>query len=188
MSGNWADREVARIEALPNTEFIIELYNAMNGHTYSWRTIQKQLQELKIDYNVYQDWNDLLTLKRTWDCNPSLTRLRQHKDIVQGLSRDLSRRSWNPKHLRRLLINLRLILVRAGMAEEEAVALVSKNVDVKGAIEDLWIPVEKEERYFSNGRWDLELGIDEEKPLLGDDDAANEHRAIWGWRKWLSLI
>jgi hypothetical protein len=117
----WADRELARIKALPNADLIIEVHSAMNGHTYSWRSIQRRLQHLDTDNNIFLDWNDLRSLKQTWDSIPSLTRERQHKDISQRLSRDLSRRAWNLKHLRTLLIRLKLILIHAGLEEEEGI-------------------------------------------------------------------
>lgn len=117
----WACRELARIEALPNADLIVEVHNAMNGHTYSWRSIQATLRHLDIDDSLYLDWNDLCHLKHTWDSIPSLTRERQHEDIVQSLSRDLSRQRWNLKHLRKLLIGLKLILIRAGLEEEQGI-------------------------------------------------------------------
>ena len=119
----WARRELVRIEALPNADLIVEVHNAMNGHTYSWRSIQRTLHHLDIDYSLYLEWNDLCTLKHTWDGLPSLTRERQREDIVQGLSRDLSRRTWNLNHLRTLLISLKLILIRAGLEEEQGIWL-----------------------------------------------------------------
>jgi DNA polymerase elongation subunit (family B) len=123
MSTTWADRELVRIKALPNADVIIEVHKAMNGHTYSWRCIQRRLQRLDIDNNIYLDWIDLCKLKQTWDRIPSLTKERQHKDIVERLSRDLSYQSWNLKYLRMLLISLKLILIRAGIKEEEGIFL-----------------------------------------------------------------
>jgi hypothetical protein len=194
----WADRELVRIKALPNADLIIEVHNAMNGHTYSWRVIQRRLQRLDTDNNIYLDWIDLCKLKQTWDRIPSLTRERQHKDIVERLSRDLSRRAWNLKHLRTLLINLKLILIRAGLEEEEgiflnsftstytkdriAIQLVSQNLDEssKGGVEDLWMPYEKCERYFVNGKWDNEDAMDEETPLLAHKAGSQNLRRFWG--------
>jgi hypothetical protein len=117
----WADREIVRINALPNADLIMELHSAMNGHTYSWRSIQRCLQHLDTDNNVSLDWSDLCSLKQTWDRMPSLTRERQSKDIAERLSQDPSHRAWDLKYLRALLISLKLILIRAGLAEEEGI-------------------------------------------------------------------
>ncbi len=117
----WADREIVRINALPNADLIMELHSAMNGHTYSWRSIQRRLQHLDTDINVSLDWNDLCSLKQTWDRIPSLSRERQSKDIAERLSQDASHRAWNLKYLRALLISLKLILIRTGLAEEEGI-------------------------------------------------------------------
>jgi hypothetical protein len=121
----WAGQELVRIKALSNADLIMEVHNAMNGNTYSWRTIQSRLQHFDTESKIYLDWNDLCSLKQTWDSIPSLTRERQHKDVVDRLSRDLSRQAWNLKHLRTLLINLKLIVIRAGFEEEEGILLKS---------------------------------------------------------------
>lgn len=121
---SWAAQELMRIEALPNADLIIEVHHAMNGQTYSWRSIRRRLQNLDIDQSLQLDWNDLCNLKQTWDSIPSLTRERQHQDVVQGLSRDLNRRTWDLKHLRRLLTGLKLVLIRAGVEEDEGILLI----------------------------------------------------------------
>ncbi|KAH6714010.1 hypothetical protein BKA61DRAFT_607062 [Leptodontidium sp. MPI-SDFR-AT-0119] len=60
-----------------------------------------------------------------WNSFPSLTRERQHQDIMQGLSLALGNPSWNPRPFRTLLLNLRLILVRAGFDEEQGMRHVT---------------------------------------------------------------
>jgi hypothetical protein len=49
VQGTWAFHELARIEALPKADLILEVHNVMNGHTYSWKSIQKVLQDRDVD-------------------------------------------------------------------------------------------------------------------------------------------
>jgi hypothetical protein len=197
---SWACRELARIEALPNSNLIFELTNAMNGHTYSWRSIQTTLRHLDTNDSLYLDWSDLCSLKRKWNSIPSLTRESNHEDIIQGLSRDSSRRTWNPNHLRKLLTILILIPFRAGLKEEQgiwpsfyrsyilksiAIQLVTQNLDKSSmGLEDLWIPYEKESAHMMNKSWDTENMIGEETPLLRYN--ANSQKLRWWWGKWFS--
>ncbi|KAE8441677.1 hypothetical protein EG329_004549 [Mollisiaceae sp. DMI_Dod_QoI] len=127
IQNTWAYRELVRIEALPNADLILEVHNAINGHNYSWKSIQTKLRHLNVDYSLYLEWDTLCHLKRTWETFPSLTRDKQHEDIVASLSRD--DKAWNPKYLRTLLVNLRLIPIRAGVEEMETIQLVTQNIN-----------------------------------------------------------
>lgn len=121
----WAYRELLRIDALQDAELIHELCRAMNGYTYSWKSINMCLGRLDANDTVHLDWQDLCRLKETWDSFPSLTLERQHQDIMQGLSPALGSPSWNPRLFRTLLLNLRLILIRAGFEEEQGMCHVT---------------------------------------------------------------
>ena len=119
IESTWAYRELLRIDALQDAELIHELCRLMNGHTYSWKRIHDCLSCLDANDILHLDWQDLCSLKETWDSFPSLTRERQHQDIMPGLSLALGNPSWDPRPFRTLLLNLRLILVRAGFDEEQ---------------------------------------------------------------------
>ena len=117
----WAAHEISRIESLPDTDLITEVHNAMNGFTYSWRSIHKQLQKNKIDYSLFQEWSYLCDLKRDWERNPSVLGARHNgvyfdaELVILGLSnRDL----WRPNSYRALLLNLKLLPIRAGLGVE----------------------------------------------------------------------
>jgi hypothetical protein len=49
VQGTWAFHELARIEALPKADLILEVHNVMNSYTYSWKSIQKVLQDCDVD-------------------------------------------------------------------------------------------------------------------------------------------
>ena len=125
IESTWAYRELLRIDALQEAELIHELCRLMNGHTYSWKRIDHCLRCLDANDILHLDWQDLCSLKETWDSFPSLTRERQHQDIMPGLSLALGDPSWDSKPFRTLLLNLRLILVRAGFDEEQGMRHVT---------------------------------------------------------------
>ena len=114
----WAYHERLRIDALHEAELIHEFYRLMNGHTYSWKRVDNCLRCLDVNDILHLNWQDLCSLKGTWDSFTSLTRERQHQDI-QDLSLALGNLGWNPRPFRTLLLDLRLILIRAGFDEEQ---------------------------------------------------------------------
>ena len=117
IESTWAYRDLLRIDALQEAELIHELYRLMNGHTYSWERVDDCLRCLDVNDIIHLNWQDLCSLKETWDSFPS--RERQHQDIMQDLLLALSNLGWNPRPFRTLLLNLRLILIRAGFDEEQ---------------------------------------------------------------------
>jgi hypothetical protein len=201
----WAVHEISRIKSLPDTDLITEVHNAMNGSTYSWHSIHKQLQRNKIDYSLFQEWSYLCDLKRDWESNPSVLQARHNgvyfnaESVISGLSeRDL----WRPHSYCALLLNLKLLPIRAGLGIEGnaytdevestltfeiAVQLVGMNIDGsrKFTVQDLWLDCEQWRLNYVDRKW-VETGMeDEEEPLLGYGlERRRRGWNEWSWRKW----
>ncbi|KAF8847834.1 hypothetical protein BDZ45DRAFT_754466 [Acephala macrosclerotiorum] len=183
IKNTWAYQEVARIEALPKADLIHEVHHAMNGHTYSWRAIQRALQDLVDPADaLYLEWNSLCGLKRTWDSFSSLTRGRCLEDIEIALCRDLSTKTWDP--LRVLLVKMKLILFRAGLEDDKAIPLVCENLDRPSNFED---NLEKRNVHFEE--WAKDNVTSEEAPLLQvfPSDPLPRGSRLW-WRTWIPFM
>lgn len=117
---SWAYREILRIEKMTKAELIAELHDAINGRTYSWKTVQQKLQAQHANQALCLEWNTLYMLKRFWGDDPSLTAVKQRKDFVYPISSERGQ-TWEPTLLRTHLVNMRLILIRAGLNEAQGI-------------------------------------------------------------------
>ena len=72
----WQKREVLRIEALSEQQVLSELQDVMEGHNYSWHTINELLQGqldkgdlefMVVDGDVLFEWNNLCDKKWEWE-------------------------------------------------------------------------------------------------------------------------
>jgi hypothetical protein len=117
----WTVHESHRIKALSEPDLITEVHNAMNGSTYSWHSIHKQLQKDRTDYTIFQEWSYLCDLKRDWETDPLVLRARRSgarfhaESEISGLS---ERNLWRPQSYRALLLRLKLLPIRAGLGIE----------------------------------------------------------------------
>ena len=75
---SWSKQAVMRIEALSDSQVLLELQEAMEGRNYSWHSINKLLQnrldEGDIEFthvggDVLFEWNNLCDEKRIWEKN-----------------------------------------------------------------------------------------------------------------------
>lgn len=155
-------------------------------------------EQLYIIDAFYLEWDSLCRMKRKWESFPSLTRERQRVDVVTSL---LNNKTLDSKFFKELLVNLRLILIRAGLEERKgihilllgsqltiiAIRLVTSDVDKSSRfdVEDLWVDCEKWGPQF----WDKadDCGVDENTPLLPLRSQYDE-KSIWSWRRWFPLF
>jgi hypothetical protein len=117
----WAVHEISRIKALSDTDLINEVHDAMNGVTYSWRSIHEQLQKNKIEYSLFEEWSYLCELKRDWESYPAVLRARRNGEPFRAesvLSTLPGRSLWRPNSHRALLLNLKLLPIRARLGVE----------------------------------------------------------------------
>ena len=117
MLKKWEDDEASRIRLLTDEALISELAAMMSGQSYSWSRVKKGLRDVGIvNFALHRRWNILWDRKCQWEamCNdiaPNNTK----DDILAHLS---EHGLWNRESYQRLVLNLKVIPIQAGLGME----------------------------------------------------------------------
>lgn len=100
-----------------------ECYGTILIVSYSFRSCleARDAKSIAAADALYLEWNGLCKLKRTWDSFSSLTRDRNPEEIETMFRRDPSIKTWDPKFLRVLLVQMKLILFRVGLEDDKGI-------------------------------------------------------------------
>ncbi len=114
----WIEQETRRIECLSNEGLIEEIHRIMTGESYSWQSINLKLRELNsIDYSMCREWKYLCDRKRAWDENVKENHISRCFDASAILAELRQGCAWNFDAQRYLLMQLKIVPIRAGLGE-----------------------------------------------------------------------
>lgn len=149
----WEEAEARRIEILSSEALLEEIASIMSGHCYSWLTIKKRLRAVGISsFTLHRRWNTLCNRRLEWNVMSKAIGLKSQDRSSTFLAHLEQRGLWNAESYQRLLLNLKMIPIHAGLGLEGkngfldslnpgsnavvGLELVNVNIDNAGECED----------------------------------------------------